>query len=155
VPVLVAALLACVALPARAACTVSAVGVAFGVYTPANPGNLDASGSINVTCTLDTGWWQTFNYTASFSTGSAPSYAPRQMVRSGGTQQLSYNIFNSGYSQVLGNGTGGTITVSGSIFVWLFDPSNSVVTPLAGRVPPLQNAVPGSYLDTIIVTLNF
>jgi spore coat protein U-like protein len=141
--------------PAVAACTVSAVGVTFGVYTPSSPAPLNANGSVTVNCALDSGFWQTYNFTASFSTGSSLSYASRQMVRSGGTQPLNYNLYNSSYAQVLGNGGGGTITVSGSIFVWLFDPSNAVATPMAGRIPPLQNAVPGSYLDTIIVTLNF
>jgi spore coat protein U-like protein len=140
---------------AWAACTVTATGVAFGTYDPSSGTDRTANGSVSVACSLDAGLFQNYSFTASVSTGNAPSYASRYMVRAGGTERLNYNLYNASYSQVLGNGSAGTMTFQGSIFVWFLDPSNTLPFTIAGRIPAAQNARPGAYSDTIIVTLNY
>ena len=90
------ALLSCAALallgsaPARAAiasCNVSAVGVAFGTYTPLQAAPLDVSGTINIACAGVTG---RNTVTIDLSTGASNSYVNRTM--STGTATLSYNL---------------------------------------------------------------
>jgi spore coat protein U-like protein len=139
---------------AGAGCTLTATGIAFGVYNPSSATPLDSNGALTVTCTLDSGVTQNFNFTAVFGTGNG-TYASRYMLRSGGTERLYYNAYNAGYAQVYGNGSGGTASFTGRIRVWFFDPSNSLSTTVAGRIPQTQNAVPGSYADSLMVTLTF
>ena len=150
------ALLSCAALallgsaPARAAiasCTVSAVGVAFGTYTPLQAAPLDVSGTINIACAGVTG---RNTVTIDLSTGASNSYVNRTM--STGTATLSYNLYyDAAHSQVWGNGTGGS--VEGSTVIRRRAPSASL--PVYGSVAAGQDPAPGSYADSITVTVNY
>jgi len=150
------ALLSCAALallgsaPARAAiasCNVSAVGVAFGTYTPLQAAPLDVSGTINIACAGVTG---RNTVTIDLSTGASNSYVNRTM--STGTATLSYNLYyDAAHSQVWGNGTGGS--VEGSTVIRRRAPSASL--PVYGSVAAGQDPAPGSYADTITVTVNY
>ena len=93
-------------------------------------------------------------YTLSLSRGSSGTFAPRQMRA--GTANLSYNLFrDAARAQVWGDGTNSTGTVAGTAnFVW-FQTSQSSNHTVYGRVPALQNASPGSYTDTIVLTITF
>jgi len=150
------ALLSCAALallgsaPARAAiasCNVSAVGVAFGTYTPLQAAPLDVSGTINIACAGVTG---RNTVTIDLSTGASNSYVNRTM--STGTATLSYNLYyDAAHSQVWGNGTGGS--VEGSTVIRRRAPSASL--PVYGSVAAGQDPAPGSYADSITVTVNY
>ena len=136
--------------PARAvigSCTVSTVGVAFGVYAPLQAGPLDANGTINIACTGVTG---RNTVTIDLSTGASNSYVNRTM--STGTATLSYNLYyDAAHSQVWGNGTGGS--VEGSTVIRRRAPSASL--PVYGSVAAGQDPAPGSYADSITVTVNY
>lgn len=134
---------------AQAACSVSATGVAFGIYdtTAASPN--EATGTISVNCTLLSGLG---GYTISLSMGSSGSYAARTMTSGGST--LSYNLYtDAARTQIWGNGSGGSATVGSFALVALLGGLGT--HQVYGRIPARLAANPGSYTDTIIVTVTY
>jgi spore coat protein U-like protein len=128
-------------------CTVSVTGVAFGNYTPLQSSALDMNGAIKISCTGVTG---NNAVTIDLSTGASNSYLTRTLTS--GTDTLSYNLYyDAGYSQVWGNGTGGSVEGSASI------KNNAPSASLAvyGAIAAGQDPAPGSYADTILVTVNY
>jgi spore coat protein U-like protein len=154
----VAVLLLSAGLDARAAadCTVSAVGVNFGVYDPYLTTPDDSVGEITVTCTHLSGPAIEVRYTVTLSTGGSGSYTPRQLQS--GPGRLGYNLSSDlARSGIWGNGNAGTIVVSGSLRVGpgQGNGSRSVVHPIYGRIPALQDAQEGDYTDSIVATLTY
>ena len=138
------AFLVLASLPATAAravtCTFnSAPSLAFGNYSTTNASPTDSVGTIAITCnSAPVG-------VAKLSTGTG-TYAQRRMVS--GAHNLNYNLYtSSARTTVWGDGTGGTGTVS-------FTNKNSTLS-VYGRIPALQNAFPGAYSDTVVVTITF
>jgi spore coat protein U-like protein len=152
----VAALVLCGCLDAHALdCTVSATGVAFGVYDAALTTPTDSTGNVTVRCTHLGGGAVKTNYSVTLSAGSSGTYAQRQMRA--GTAALNYNLFDDATrTRVWGNGTGGSTLVAGTLLV---NPGNYVINeaihPIYGRIPAQQGADTGNYGDTILVTLTF
>lgn len=143
------AALAALATPAvRAAisCSVSATGVSFGIYTPLQTGALAANGTIAISCTgvlYDVA-------TVSLSTGLSGTYTNRTL-RSGAAA-LDYNLYtNANGSQIWGNGNGGTGT--GQAVLWFFAPTVNLT--VYGAVNAGQDPVPGTYMDTITVSVAY
>ena len=127
-------------------CSVSATNLAFGSFSPLAGSTVDSTATITVTCN------KAIPYTIALSPGSSGTYSPRRMTNGG--NQLAYNLYSdAGYSQVWGNGTGGSSLVSGSIPL-RFDFTNHTVY---GRIPlsTQRSAVVGSYSDSIIVTVTY
>lgn len=130
-----------------ATCGFTAVaGLSFGVYDVFG-GNLDTAGSIAYQCTSvlpgDT-------VTIDFNIGGAPSYFPRQMQS--GVNRLDYNIYlDAARLTVWGDGTGGSSRLGPVVPV----DGVTVTVPTFGRIPASQDAVVGTYTDTIIVTMSF
>jgi len=127
-------------------CNVSATNLAFGSFSPLTGSTVDSTGTITVTCN------KAIPYTIGLSPGGSGTYSPRSMTNGG--NQLAYNLYSdAGYSQVWGNGTGGSSLVSGSIPL-RFDFTNHTVY---GRIPlsTQRSAVVGSYSDSIIVTVTY
>ena len=148
-----AALLVAPAAGAAVTCTASAVGVAFGVYNPLATTPTTSAGSILVTCTSTNNGTTTVNLTASYSTGSSGTYATRTM-RSG-SNVLNYNLyFDAAYTQVRGNGTGGTQAGTATLSLGR-NQTGSASGTLYGRVPAGQDVAPGVYSDTITVTVTY
>lgn len=138
-------------------CSVSASGVAFGVYDPTLATPDDSTGSVVVTCTYTgPGGVDTADYTVTLSTGTGGSYAPRKLTA--GASRLDYNLFrDAARTQVWGNASSGTTIITGSLRV---GPGNGNGTRTAthvvyGRIPQLQDADTGNYTDSILVTLTF
>jgi spore coat protein U-like protein len=151
-----AALALCACLDAQALdCTISATGVAFGVYDAASTAPTDSAGDVTVRCTHLGGGAVKTNYSVALSTGGSGTYAQRRM--SSGASFLSYNLFDDATRlRVWGNGTGGSTLATGSLLV---NPGNYAVNeishPIYGRIPAQQAADTGTYSDTILVTLTF
>lgn len=152
-----AAALACLAAADAIAidCTVATTGVAFGVYDPSITTPTDSVGNITVRCTHTSGGARKAAYTVALATGSSGTLARRTMRA--GSAVLDYNLFSSATRlQVWGDGTGGSALVGGTVLV---NPgnfsTNQIVHPIYGRIPALQSPAPGSYTDTILVTLTF
>lgn len=135
-------------------CTVSAGGLAFGIYNPLSAVANASTGTLSVVCngigngstkvTLDVSW----------STGLSASFATRKMFS--GVDMLNYNIFGStAYDQILGDGSGGSVTVSVGPFHLAGGGSDAETITMYGLVPALQDVAPGSYSDVIVVTVTY
>ena len=134
-------------------CTVGATSINFGAYNPLSGIGDAATGTINVTCTATGTGSATVTGTLTLSTGDSGSYTPRYMVS--GTHQLDYNIYlTPAYTQIIGNGTGGTYapTESGTVVAGQL---YQVSLTLYGFIPASQNAAPGTYTDTIVATVTY
>jgi len=134
---------------ARAACTVSSAGVAFGAYDPLSGTPDDSIGTVSSTCTiLDPA------PEVEIGAGNSGTFTTRRM--SNGGSNLNYNLYtNAGRTIVWGNGSGGTgtVTMSGGTPVLFFWRTYSAT--IYGRIPAGQNVTAGSYADTLIIQVNF
>jgi spore coat protein U-like protein len=154
----VAALLLLGALEVRAAadCTVSAVGVNFGTYEPFVTAPDDSVGEITVTCSHLSGPATDVRYTVTLSTGGSGSYSSRRL-RSG-PNLLGYNLSSDvARTGIWGNGSAGTVIITGSLKVGpgVGNKARTAVHPIYGRMPALQDAAEGDYLDSIVATLTY
>jgi len=132
----------------NSACSVTASTLAFGIYNPILAASLNASTTLNVTCTNGS----TYNVGLDAGSGTGATISNRLMTRiSGGTDTIAYCLYqNSGLTTTWGNtintntvtgtGTGSAqpITIYGSIFA-----SNATSIP------------PASYSDTVNVTVTY
>lgn len=141
---------ACVGLGCH--CEVSATAVNFGIYDTLLRDRRDGVGEVTVTCGgLLLGLL--IDYTISLSTGNSGNYASRRMTS--GKHSLSYNLYtNSARTNVWGNGSGGTSTVSDGYLLQLLL-TETRRYPIYGRVFSGQNIAAGFYSDTIVVTVSY
>ena len=155
-PVLLAAATTLLPFAAAAAvtCSASATGPAFGVYNPLSATPTYANSTIQVTCTLLSGGSTTVNLVSSYGTGASGSYALRSMLS--GANVLSYNLFfDAAYTQIRGNGTGGSQTGGATLNLTPGNPTQSASGTIYGRIPAGQDVAAGSYADTIVVTITY
>ena len=141
-------------------CTIGVGTLNFGAYTGAQT---NSSSIMTISCTLTAGIIDTVNYTATLSTGTSGSYAQRRLTNlSLPSDTLPYNLYLGTVpaalnTSVWGDGTGGTVTASGTFtLIVFFAPVGTATYTVAGAIAPLA-AVPaaGTYNDTIIATLTF
>jgi spore coat protein U-like protein len=142
---------------AAMSCTVTASGVAFGVYDPVLTSPDDSTGTISVRCVYTgPGGADSTNYSVTLSTGGGLGFAPRKL--SAGSSTLNYNLYrDAGRTQVWGNGTGGTTMITGNIKVGPGVGNNTETQnhTVYGRIPAQQDPDSGNYADSILVTLTF
>ena len=145
--------LGCAQAHAASVCTVTALPVAFGNYNPQAIAANTSTGSVTVVCQPVVAS-ATQIYTLRMSTGSSANYAQRTMLA--GANNLNYQLYSdAGYTQVWGNGSGASSTVSGSLPLSVLVPVSATHT-VYGRLPAAQTqAGAGSYLDTITVTVTY
>jgi spore coat protein U-like protein len=153
-----ALLLCLLALPglgrAAVSCSVAATGPAFGIYNPLAGAPLLANGQVTATCTLTGTTSNSVSLVSSYSIGSGASYTARSMVS--GTSRLDYNLYyDAAFSQIRGDGTGGSQTGGATFNLTRNNPTQSVSSVIYGRIPAGQDVAPGSYLDTIVVTVTY
>jgi spore coat protein U-like protein len=138
-------------------CSLSASDVAFGNYDPLAATADDVAGTITITCNyVPPGGEAEAQYVLRLSTGLSGNYTLRRMAS--GPARLGYNLFrNAGHTQVMGSGSGGSSEISGTLQVTpgLGKRTNSRTFTVYGRMPALQSAPAGTYLDTIVATLNY
>ena len=139
---------------AAATCTAAATGPVFGVYNPLNASPTLANGTVSVTCAWTGGGSTTVNVVSSYSTGQSGIYSSRFMLS--GVNRLNYNLYyDAAFTQIRGDGTGGSQTGGATLVVSKGTPTDSATSVIYGRIPAGQNAVPGSYLDTITMTVTY
>ena len=125
-------------------CTISAYPMVFpsgSLLTIART----ATTNIRATCTSGNAYQISLNGGTPGGTVSA-----RRMVRSGGTETVSYQLFrNSGYTLAWGDGTAATSVATGT--------GNGLQSTFTvyGRVPAQTTPRPGTYTDTITATITF
>ncbi len=155
--VLAGALLGCSAAHALCtlvcSCTVSTSPVAFGAHNLLLAANRDSTGNVRVSCGGVAGL--SIPLTVAIGAGTSGSSAARQMAS--GPRRLNYNVYTtSGYTTVWGDGSGATATVGASILLNLLGTSPPIDLTVYGRIPGGQTSVaPGSYADTLVVTLTY
>ncbi|WP_342051193.1 MULTISPECIES: Csu type fimbrial protein [unclassified Cupriavidus] len=107
---------------------------------------LDANGSLSVRCTLNA----PYSIALNAGTGAGATVAARRMTRSGGTQTVGYQLFrNAARTEPWGDGTNGTLTVSGT------GTGTAQTVNLYGRVPAQTTPQAGTYQDTVTVTITY
>jgi spore coat protein U-like protein len=146
---ILAALMLLAPAAAHAACTVSASGLAFGVYNPFASTATDATGTVTLSCSIVSGLG---GYTIRLGTGGSGSYAGRRM--SSGSAILPYQLYlDAAHSQIWGDGTSGSSTVSGVDNIPLL--GGTSIHQVYGRIAARQVASPGLYTDVIVVTVTY
>jgi spore coat protein U-like protein len=130
------------------ACTVSGgllnFGAAIDPLATALP--VDASSTLTVVCTNTTPYAVALD--AGSNAGGATSFGSRAMKS--GAELLGYQLYTSaGRTTVWGDGSGGSSTVSGT------GSGSSQSLTIHGRMPALTGVVPGSYSDTVTVTISY
>jgi spore coat protein U-like protein len=136
-------------------CTATAGGLAFGVYNPLSALGDASTESLSVTCDAHGNGSATVSPILTLSTGLSGSYAIRKMFS--GVNPLNYNIYlSTAYNQIVGDGTGGSVVGTTTPFVVVAGGTSVTVTwTLYGFIPASQNVLPGSYSDTITVTVTY
>ena len=124
-----------------AVCNVQSATLAFGTYDPA-AANLDASTTINLTCTPGT------NYDIGLDGGGSGNVSARQMAN-GGASTLNYGMYQDATRTINWGDTVGTDTITGVGAGGL--QSHTVF----GRIPTGQFVATGAYNDTVTITVTF
>ena len=132
----------------QATCSATATTLAFNVYTP-GAGAISNNSTISVKCTKNT------PYTISLNRGTTTGGTVAQRLMASGANTLQYNLFTTAaLNQIFGDGSGTSKTVAGT--------GAGVATANAvtvfGQLPDSaanQAAIPGSYTDTITVTVSY
>jgi spore coat protein U-like protein len=123
-------------------CLVSVGNINFGNNGVLNH-NVDATGSVTATCTAGT------PYTISLGPGSANAGpTARKMVK--GAEAVTYGLYkDTTRSQPWGDANTAGSTVAGT------GTGSAQVLTVYGRVPPQTTPTPGTYTDTVVVTLTY
>ena len=147
---LAAALLLAASTAADAACTVSASGVAFGVYITTSTTPTDFTGTVQITFGKKSG---DGSYRIALSRGGAASYATRRMIFGGFT--LPYQLYtDAAHTRIWGDVSSGVFVVTGTDDIP--KKGGTSTYQVYGRIAARQNARPGGgYLDTIVATLTY
>ncbi len=139
-----------------ATCSVTATGVSFGTYIPNQAMPADSAGSMTIACVkglLDS-LPLTVSYSVDIGRGSSVSYSPREMTS--GANTLRYNLYrDTSRLSIWGDTTGGTSNVTAALQLPAPLGSASVMHNVYSRIFAGQNAVPGIYADSIVVTVAY
>ena len=146
-----------VARPAQAGadCSITSVGLNFGLYDLASIQPDDVAATVTVTCVYVAPGATNVSYTLAFSNGLYGTDAMNRRLGSS-AGRLEYNVFtDSARSHVWGTGSSGTVVASGSMTVGpgVGNGTRTATHTVYGRMPALQDAPPGDYLDSLVVTL--
>ncbi len=146
-----AVLLSAAALAQAASCGVSGAAMAFGSYSAGASWHVDSEGAVTITCTGVMG--EVVVYSISLSTGGGSRGLNPRGLRSG-ANEVQYNVFtDSARTRAWGDGNGGSFTQTGSVSI-MAGPSQQNI-PVYGRVFGGQSVMPGSYTDSLVITLSF
>ena len=124
----------------------STAPVAFGAYDVLSATPRDSTGSVTFNCSLPVA------VTVDLGKGlNSSNFSPRKMARTGGGTSLDYDLyFNSGRTQIWGDGTSGTSHYTGTA-----PTLQNVTLTIYGRIPAGKNVTAGSYTDTVVATIIF
>lgn len=140
-------LLSAAALPHAQAlsCTINNPSLVFGSFNALIDSHVDSTTRMTVSCDASS------TYSLTLSQGNSGVYSSRFMKS--GSDQLYYNIYlDPAYSQIWGDGTGGSHNLTDAI-----NATASKDYSVYGRIPISiqRNAKVGSYSDSIIMTLTY
>jgi spore coat protein U-like protein len=138
-------------------CAVTTVSLNFGDYDPSVTAPDDSVGTVTVTCRYVPKGASVVSYRVTISNGTNGT-SPTTRQLGAGSARMGYNVFaNPARSQVWGTGTGGTVIASGTLTIGpgTGNSTRTAIHTVYGRIPQLQDAVPGAYNDTLLVTLTY
>jgi spore coat protein U-like protein len=145
---------ACAGAATTVNCTVTAGGIAFGIYNPLSAVANASTGTLRIVCNGSGTGSANVTVNVSLSAGLSGSYATRKMFS--GTSILNYNIYwSTAYNQIMGDGSGGSFAGSAGPFPVPAGGSNLATGTMYGLVPASQDVAPGSYSDVITVTVTY
>lgn len=130
----------------NASCTVSTSPVAFGVYNPTASSDATTTGTVTVTCTNGTG------YTVSLDAGSnpvTPADITTRRMKANTSDYLPYQLYQDGAHNTAWGDAGAAILTA-----QIGDGSAQNI-PVYGVVTKNQYVPPGSYVDTVLVTVTY
>jgi len=134
-------------------CNLTTYNINFGTFYPYDVTFTSTIGTVQVTCTANTGNTNV-QYTLRFSAGGSRNYSGRLAYN--GVKTISYNLYkNSNFTQILGTGSSNTYNFSNS-YKLAGKQSQTHTFSIYGKVPVQSLAVPGFvYVDTITATLTY
>ncbi len=131
-------------------CSISTSDLAFGSYDPAGANAsapLNGTGSVTTKCTVGASPNITLGQGANSDTGSTDA-APLRRLKDGGSNYLSYSLYqDAGRTAVWGNTPGTGVGTTGT--------GVDVGLNIYGRISGSQNVPAGSYSDTVVATVTF
>ena len=133
---------------AHAACTVSLGNLSFGPYDPLSSAPATTSGNAVVTCNDSPPPTVQIQLSASSVSGG---FFPRRCSCAVVGDTLDYNLYaDIGATQVWGDGTAGTATRSQKV-----SKNAPWSVTFYGRIAVNQDVTPGSYSDSLTITIVF
>ena len=132
-----------------ASCSITALPVAFGNYDALSATPKDATGSVDVTCSvgsLPKIWLGQGLHAGGTSTAAVPV---RRMIN-GATNFLSYQLYQEALRTNVWGGTDGSSPAALPALG-----ITAVQSTIYGRVPINQTSTVGAYTDTVVATVNF
>ncbi len=145
---LAAVVLSLASVVAQAACQVTIGHLSFGPYDAFACTDSCTSGALTVHCSMSPA--------PTVRVRSAPSavsgtFNPRRMRQAGGQETLAYNLYvDPAGTQVWGDGSGGTLTLNENV-----QAGRPWRVTIYARIPPGQDVTPGTYTDTLSITIDF
>jgi spore coat protein U-like protein len=124
------------------ACNATATNLTFP-STSFFTANIDGTSAVNVTCT------NTTPYHVRLSGGNDAATDPTQRKMTLGTNKITYGLYRD-LARTLPWGSTDTVNTLSSTGT-----ASSVNHTVYGRVPPQTSKPPGTYTDTIVVTVSF
>ena len=136
-------------------CDFTLTDLEFGVYDQVSGAPTDSTASLTVTCLRAKKEPAQVRYNLSLGPSGTGSMNPRGMLGPNPTP-LFYNIFSdTTRTQIWGNGSAGSSVMTGHIRPIRKDGTGSLTHIFYGRIFPLQPVLPGSYADSITLTIEF
>ena len=129
----------------NSACMITANALNFGTYTTAQ---LDATTTLSVTCTNTTAYTVGADAGANGSGGTTASPVRNMKISGSGTSLANYQAYtDSGRTTIWNNVSGGNVSGTGT--------GSAQTITIYGRMNANQYVTPGSYTDTLNITLTF
>jgi spore coat protein U-like protein len=137
-------------LHAASSCSLSSTGLSFGNFNLLDSAPRDSSSSLTVTCTGITGEIVSYSLAAAL----LPAYSDTRIMANG-SYSLRYNFFvDAARTVVFGDGTHGSALIGGGMT--LSGSQNQAAHTIYARIEGHQNvAPPGSYVDTVVLTISY
>lgn len=129
------------------ACNVSGSTLSFGTtINPIGTVPVDASSTLTVECTNTTPF--TLSLNAGTNAGGASNFTQRKLKN--GSYTLGYQLYtDSGRTAIWGDGTSGSTTYGSN------GTGGLLTVTIYGRLPSLTGTIPGTYTDTVTVTITY
>jgi len=132
------------------ACSVVTTALAFGSINPL-AGPHDSTGTVRVSCGGVAGLL--IPYRIELGSGQSGNVLARRLQ--GGVHQMAYGLYSDAARTTTWGDGGSGMPVDGAILLDVAGLSPPVVHTVYGRIPGGQMVAPGSYADTLVVTLTY